>query len=193
MSVGRIPVGAELQARVLAPYKPHCRYLKSSVVELPEAGADHLVRLHGELGIPSSCYIDETGHFNSVEFNICYNQLIYTLMAQCVASSILPAFGAMTLGEYFARQLPDVLIHEFSSKFRRPLDARAFRGTVSIVEAQDRRKFLVLATHCTFEDGHGGTAQGEVSLAIVNRELASPNGGANAGAEPRRAPSAERG
>ncbi len=181
MTGTRITVSPELQARVLAPYKAHCRYLLRSVVELPEPGADHLVRLQGELSIPSSCYIDETGHFNSVEFNICYNQLVYTLMAQCVASSILPAFGAMTLSEYFARQLPDVLIHEFSSKFRRPLNARAFRGTVSIVEAHDRRKFLVLATHCTFEDGLGGTAQGEVSLAIVNRELSS-NGGAHSAA-----------
>lgn len=184
MNGTRITVSPEIQARVLAPYKPHCRYLQRSTVELPEPGADHLVRLHGELSIPASCYIDETGHFNSVEFNICYNQLIYTLMAQCVASSILPAFGAMTLNEYYARQLPDVLIHEFSSKFRRPLNSRAFRGTVSIVEAADRRKFLFLATHCTFEDGLGGTAQGEVSLAIVNRELTTPSNNGSARAEP---------
>jgi hypothetical protein len=176
VSVVRIPVGPELQARVLAPYKPHCRYLTRSIVELPEPGADHLVRLRGELGISSSCYIDETGHFNSVEFNLCYNQMIYTLMAQCVASSLLSAFHAMTLEDYFARQLPDVLIHEFSSKFRRPLNARVFTGTVSIVEAQDRHRFIVLGTHCTFEDGLGGTAQGDVSLAIVNREALLPGG-----------------
>lgn len=176
----RIAVSPELQARVLAPYKPHCRYLLRSVVELPEPGADHLVRLRGELSIPSSCYIDETGHFNSVEFNICYNQLVYTLMAQCVESSLIPAFGAMTLREYFARQLPDVLIHEFSSKFRRPLNSRAFTGTVSILEAQDRRKFVIVATHCSFDDGLGGTAQGDVSLAIVNRDGAAPAGGSDA-------------
>lgn len=179
MSVTRIEVSPELQARVLAPYKPDCRYLLRSFVELPEPGADHLVRLHGELSIEGSCYIEETGHFNSVEFNICYNQLVYTLMAQCVASSILPAFGAMTLPEYFARQLPDVLIHEFSSKFRRPLNARAFKGTVSIVEAQDRRKFLVLSTHCTFEDGLGGSAHGDISLAIVERAPTASADGAH--------------
>jgi len=189
VSFARRAVSPELQARVLAPYKPHCRYLLRSFVEMPEPGADHLVRLHGELSIPSSCYIDETGHFNSVEFNICYNQLIYTLMAQCVESAILPAFSVMTLQEYFARQLPDVLIHEFSSKFRRPLDARAFTGTVSIVEAQDRRKFIVLSTHCSFEDGQGGTAQGEVSLAIVNREATQRNGNADARTATRAEPS----
>ena len=176
----RIVVDPEMQARVLRPYKPDCRYLKRSTVEIPEAGADHLVRLHGELAIERSCYIDETGHFNSVEFNLCYNQLVYTLMAQCVASSLLPAFASMTLSEYFARQLPDVLIHEFSSKFRRPLNSRAFRGTVSIVEAHDRRKFLVCATHCTFEDDQGGLAQGEVTLAIVHRAVASTGGDADA-------------
>lgn len=169
MTAARIVVGPELQARVLAPYKPHCRYLRRSVVEIPEPGADHLVRLRGELGIEGSCYIEETGHFNSVEFNICFNQLVYTLMAQCVESALLPVFASMTLREYYARQLPDVLIHEFASKFRRPLDARSFTGTVSIVEAHDRRRFIVLATHCSFEDAHGGTAQGDVTLAIVNR------------------------
>ena len=35
------------------------------------------------------------------------------------------------LREYFARQLPDVLIHEFSSKFRRPLNSRLDCAKVS--------------------------------------------------------------
>jgi hypothetical protein len=188
MSVTTLAVQEGLMAQVLAPYKPDCRYLKSAVVELPEAGADHLVRLHGELSIQGSCYIDDTGHFNSVEFNICYNQMIYVLMAQCVESRLLPAFAAMTLPEYLARQLPDVLIHDFASKFRRPLSPRAFRGTVSIVEANDRSRFLLLRTHCEFEDGQGGSCQGDVSLAIVQR-TASSNGharGATALPTPRR-------
>jgi hypothetical protein len=169
VSATTLLVEEALMGKVLAPYKPDCRYLKAAKVELPEPGADHLVRLHGELSIPRSCYIDETGHFNSVEFNICYNQMIYVLMAQCVESRLLPAFAAMTLPEYLRRQLPDVLIHDFASKFRRPLSPRAFTGTVSIVEANDRSRFLLLRTHCEFEDGQGGSCQGDVSLAIVQR------------------------
>ena len=165
----RIEVEAGLQARVLAPYKPACRYLLRSSVESAPPGSEHLVRIRGELGIPSSCYIEDTGHFNSVEFNLCYNQLVYTLMAQCVASALVPALGSLTLEEYFERQLPDVLIHEFQSKFRRPLDPRTFRGSVEIVAAHERRAFIVLETRCAFEDDHGGAAHGAVTLAIVRR------------------------
>lgn len=164
-----IPVEADLLARVLAPYKEECRYLSDAVVEVPPEGADHLVRLEGDLSIPFSCYIDDTGHFNSVEFNLCYNQLIYVLMAQCVVSDLLPEFARMTLSEYLARQLPDVLIHDFASKFRRPVDTSRFRGTVEIATVNERSKFLLVRTRCAFEDGAGGSARGDVTLAIVDR------------------------
>jgi hypothetical protein len=188
LNVTTLQVESALMGQVLAPYKPHCRYLQRAKVELPEAGADYLVRLHGELSIPDSCYIDDTGHFNSVEFNICYNQMIYVLMAQCVESRLLPAFASMTLPEYLRRQLPDVLIHDFASKFRRPLSPRAFTGIVSIVEANDRSRFLLLRTHCEFEDGLGGSCHGDVSLAIVQRaeDGAARTNGAHAAATPRR-------
>ena len=188
MSAATLHVESALMAQVLAPYKPHCRYLQGAKVELPAAGADYLVRLHGELSIPDSCYIDDTGHFNSVEFNICYNQMIYVLMAQCVESRLLPAFAAMTMPEYLRRQLPDVLIHDFASKFRRPLTPRAFTGTVSIVEANDRSRFLLLRTHCEFEDGSGGSCHGDVSLAIVQRaeDGTGRTNGAHAATTPRR-------
>jgi hypothetical protein len=184
MQLNRSPapvcVESGLLARVLAPYKPACRYLKSAVVHgepLPAAHAglngrrpEHaLAWAEGEFEIPASCYIDDTGHFNSVEFNLCYNQLVYVLMAQCVASNYLAAFAGMTLSEYLQRQLPDVLIHDFHSVFRRPLTPRAFRGTVAIDEALDKRRFVFLKTSVAFEDGAGGHAEGHVALAIVNR------------------------
>ena len=49
-----ISVANEVLKKVLAPYKPGCKYLKSAVCELPEDGADHLVRLVGELAIEES-------------------------------------------------------------------------------------------------------------------------------------------
>lgn len=171
------PVAADLLAAVLSPYKPHCRYLESALVEVPARPAEHVVLARGVFGIPESCYIDDTGHFNSVEFNLCYNQLVYTLMAQCVAEQLLPEFAAWTVDEYLARQLPDVLIHEFSSKFKTPMDMRRFTGEVSIREARDRRRFLLLRTHCHFWDEQGGASEGEISLAIVHRDAVDAAGG----------------
>jgi hypothetical protein len=167
----RTRVSDELLARVLEPYKPGCHYLERAWCELPEDGADHLVRLTGELAIGSSCYIEDTGHFNAVEFNISYNQLIYTLLGHCVIEHLLPDFQSMDLDEYLARQLPDVLIHRFASKFRRPMTARSFRGQVEITETADRGRFVLVKTTCEFEDDAGGNSHGEVSLAILKRAL----------------------
>ena len=171
VSTGSIEVSSELLAAVLRPYKPECRYLHSATVTAPgEPG--RLVEIEGELSIPESCYIDDTGHFNSVEFNLCYNQLVYVLMAQCVVDGLLAPFTRWTLDEYLRRQLPDVLIHDFRSKFRRPMDMRAFTGRVWIQDYGDRSRFLLLHTGVDFQDAAKGSSLGEVSLAIVNRDPA---------------------
>lgn len=177
MSLVRSPVEAALLERVLRPYKDGCRYLREAQIEFDSDAPLAPVRLYGELSIDRSCYIDDTGHFNSVEFNLCYNQLIYSLMAQCVVAGNLPAFGAMTLAEYFERQLPDVLIHCFSSKFKRPMDPRAFSGVVTIRSAVRRGGFILLDTECSFHDSGKGSCSGEVSLAIVERSARSHSAG----------------
>jgi len=174
VSLTRTPMEAALLARVLRPYKDGCRYLQRAEIEFDAETPLAPVRLYGELSIERSCYIDDTGHFNSVEFNLCYNQLIYSLMAQCVAAGNLPAFAGMTLGEYFERQLPDVLIHCFSSKFKRPMDPRAFSGVVTIQSAVRRGGFILLDTRCSFHDAGKGSCSGEVSLAIVERGAQRP-------------------
>lgn len=162
-------VESSLLSRVLAPYKHSCRYLRAATVHATTDGDDALAWAEGEFAIPESCYIDDTGHFNSVEFNLCYNQLVYVLMAQCVVSGFVPALARMTLDEYLRRQLPDVLIHDFHSVFKKPLSPRAFRGTVAIVRAAEKARFVLLETAVAFEDSLGGHANGHVALAIVNR------------------------
>ncbi len=172
----RIVVEPDLLASILAPYRPECRYLRSAVVDVPHVQPDDftldpvaLARASGEFSIPESCYIDATGHFNSVEFNICYNQLVYVLMAQCVVSKLVPSLSDMTIDEYRRRQLPDVLIHEFSSVFKRQLSPDRFVGEVRIDHVSSRGRFIFLRTSCRFRDDAGGLAQGEVTLAIVDR------------------------
>ncbi len=163
------PVSAELLARVQAPYKPHCRYITSASVErMDDPGGQKLVEARAHFAIAESCYIDDTGHFNSVEFNLCYNQLIYTLIAQCAAENLLDALGDMTAESFYERMLPDVLIHDFSCRFARPMDRHAFEGTLTVVEATDHEHMILLRTQCKFTDNKGGRSLGNVSLAIVN-------------------------
>jgi FcoT-like thioesterase domain len=67
-------------AEVLQPYRANAKYLHAAeltYVRSDAAANDEasLVVGRGHFTIPASCYIDDTGHFNAVEFNICYNQL----------------------------------------------------------------------------------------------------------------------
>lgn len=161
-----------LLERVLLPYKQDCTYLKSADITV----ADGLAAGRGEFEIPQSCYIDDTGHFNSVEFNICYNQLVYYVMACAVRDSLMPAFSEWTLADYWSRQLPSILITSLSSKFKRPIDPRSFSGEVEFTKLTRRdllRPLLIAETTCRFWDASGGKAFGDVTLAILN----PPQGG----------------
>jgi hypothetical protein len=77
-------VDSAVLAVVLAPYKLNCRYLLSVVAEYGQKGCS-LASARAEFSIPESCYIASTGHFNAVEFNICYNQLAYSLMGSRIS------------------------------------------------------------------------------------------------------------
>jgi len=175
----RTPVAQDLLDRILKPYKQHCRYLKRAEVECPpgpganghtrasaDASAGALAIAHGEFEIPESWYIDDTGHFNSIEFNLCYNQLVYVLMGHCVANKLVAPLARLTLDEYARRQLPDVLIVRLESHFKKAMVSGRFRGRVWIRDASERGRLLMLRTGCEFEDGNGGFSEGEIVLAI---------------------------
>jgi hypothetical protein len=150
---------------VLDCYKPRCRYLQT-VVATP-GGNGVLVEGRGEFGIPESCYIADTGHFNAVEFNICYNQIAYTTLAHCVAHRWLDAMSGWSLQEFLRRQLSDCLIVEFSSSFRRPLNARRFFGAAQMNKLTVKKGTIFMKTSCQFSDEHGMAAEGRMLMAIL--------------------------
>lgn len=159
----------ELMDRVLVPYKPHCQYLKSARVSVADpAGAAPLVAAQCELAISESCYIDDTGHFNSVEFNICFNQMMYYVLAKAVKERLHPALAAWTMDDYWAKQLPDVLIVDFRSTFKRPVNAARFHGEIEFTELRRGTRNLYLRTHCRFRDDRGGHCEGSVDLVVVS-------------------------
>lgn len=157
----------QLLADVLRPYaRPKTQYLKSANVVI----ADGLASAQGQFSIPFSCYIDDTGHLNSVEVNICFNQLMYYLIAKCVQQQAIPALATWTMEDYWAKQLPDMLIANFRSSFRRPIDSSAFSGEVSFAEFTERnvrRPIQLVDMPWRFWDANGGRAEGEVRMALV--------------------------
>jgi hypothetical protein len=178
-AVATYPADPELLSLVLRPYRAkNCQYLRTAVLELAQ---NQLPTVSGDFEIGESCYIDDTGHFNSVEFNICYNQLIYYLIAKSVQEGLLPALRGWTLDDFWRSQLPDILITSFSSSFKRKMQARRFFGSVSLedVVRVDKsawsQSLIVLHTSCRFWDeppvnrgGPGGLSVGKVTIAITN-------------------------
>jgi len=161
----------ELLSQVLRPYRAHCQYLKTAVLEV---ASNQMPTVAGDLGIGESCYIDDTGHFNAVEFNICYNQLIYYLIAKSVKEGLVPALRSWTLDDFWRAQLPDILITEFRSRFKRTMRGKRFFGSVSLADVVRvdqsawSKPLIVLHTTCRFWDEPGGLSVGKVTIAIQN-------------------------
>ncbi|RLL68248.1 FcoT family thioesterase [Streptomyces sp. Z26] len=170
------PTDEELLHRVLTPYRAkRCEYLTSATVTAqgdPREGGRLAATCTFE--IPESCYIDDTGHFNSVEFNICFNQMAYYLMAKSVKEGLADPFSRWTLDQFWTRQLADVFITDFKSSFRRAMRGPSFTGEMRIVDiaewgASDLREALVmLRTTCHYADEYGAESHGEVTAAITN-------------------------
>jgi FcoT-like thioesterase domain len=175
-----IAISDSFVAEILKPYRPHARYLKSAEItqvseEMPDDAESKtsLVSGVGRFSIPESCYIDDTGHFNAVEFNICYNQLAYVVFGKCVAAGLLhrvwPASVAHipSFTEYKKHQLPAMLIVRVDGvRFFRMMKSDDFRAEFRI----DRMTMLGQAgffyTSITFSDCEGVKAKGNVVLAF---------------------------
>lgn len=175
-----VTVAPDLLAKILSPYQQHCRYLQRATVEYPSHGLlesgeapPALTLIRGDLAIGESCYLEKAVHFSSVELNLCYNQLIYQLLAQCIVDGRLSAFSGWTLAEYQRRQLPDVLIHDLECSFGEPIRPERFEGLVAITQALSKRRFVYVKTYCAFQDSRGGFAEGRVSLVIVDSLVSS--------------------
>ncbi|WP_327693508.1 (2E)-enoyl-ACP glycyltransferase [Streptomyces sp. NBC_00459] len=158
-----------LLAQVLAPYKDHCKYLRSAVVTETDGRAS----VRCEFAIPESCYIDDTGHLNSVEVNICYNQMMYYLVAKSVQEGLGSGFRSWTLDDFWKHQLPDILIARFAASFRRPVNPREFSGEMEFRSVTRRAPaagspFLHADTAFRYWDAESGRCDGEATLAFVN-------------------------
>jgi hypothetical protein len=160
----------------LEPYKDSCKYLKKARFQYLDRDEwtdksrteDLSWSMKGEFSIPESCYIDDTGHFNSVEFNICYNQLFYVTIAHLISNKLLKVMQDWNLETYKRRQLSDFLIVKFSSTFRKQINSDRFEGSLSFNKQSVRGNLIMLKTTCSFCDHNDGLSEGEITIAILN-------------------------
>ena len=175
--ISRIRVSRELLDRTLNCYLPSVRYLVGADLEFSDNRTPFATEVGEVLSIArgrfttrTNWYIDDTGHFNAIEFNLCYNQLVYTLLAQASESHVIPEFSARIPASRFReRQLTDVLIRRYQVTFDCPMKVDHFVGVVAVRRVIARMGSLFLETHCRIGQEAGPwCARGNVTLAIVD-------------------------
>ena len=184
----------------LEPYKENCKYLKKAQFQYSYPRnliggnlitSDLLTQklglnlkfkpqgiwyIKGDFAIPDSCYIADTGHFNAVEFNICYNQLMYVMIAHWLQRQLFETMNNWDLATFKEYQLSNFLIVRLNSNFKKPINAKKFQGTISLDKYSSRGNLILLKTSCTFTDDNDGWADGEVKIAILNDLAKQQNG-----------------
>ncbi|MFA6162043.1 MAG: FcoT family thioesterase [Methylobacter sp.] len=153
--------------KVLEPYYSHSRYLKHAWFQQSESLDPQSLIMNGEFSIPESCYIDDTGHFNAVEYNICFNQICYVHMAHCIKNGLIPELSDYTMETFFEKQLPNVLIAKLSSSYQSQLNAKRFYGTYGINAIKKTSTCTFIKTYGRFHDDGNGRSKGEVTLAVL--------------------------
>lgn len=139
---------------ILEIYNPDCRYLKNAELDFPIA--------RGRFSIPSSFYIEDTGHFNAVELLICYNQLAYSFFAEAGRLGLMKEVGVVPLDKFRENQLGKYLIAKTNKmKFRREINPREFEGAMELRDVKRMKNNLFFRTNFDFNNG---SASGEITL-----------------------------
>jgi len=165
-------------AQILKPYRDHAKYLKSAEItqfcDKPAAadfnGDTKLITAKGRFSIPESCYIDDTGHFNAVEFNICYNQLAYVMFGKCVDAGLMHRLrrekvDVLSFSEFKRQQLPAMMIVSIESRYFKQLKSDDFTGELVLTKVSSVGGAWFFFTTMTFADRDGVKAKGSVVLA----------------------------
>lgn len=167
-SMATVPIAEDLLARILEPYSyKGCRYL----IDAEFKAANDAVLAYGNFRIDDSAYIRSTGHFNAVELILCFNQLAYCAFAQGVVNDDISAFRGWSIADYCEHQLSSMLIKSASSRFRRPINPRAFSARLLCQDLRivdQKSRYLLVPSTVEFWDEDGGAASGEVELVALN-------------------------
>lgn len=164
-------------ADILEPYRPDAKYLKSAQInhfkhkatteiEEKETG---LMTGSGRFSIPKSCYIEDTGHFNAVEFNICYNQLAFVLFGKALQLNILQSLrfdsANLSFADFKRQQLSSMMIVSIDSHYYKMLKSDDFQAELTINRISAVKGAYFYFTTIAFSDVEGVKSKGSVLLA----------------------------
>lgn len=165
---GTTPIAEDLLAQVLEPYSyKGCRYL----IDAEYKATPDSVLGYGNFSIAESAYIRSTGHFNAAELILCFNQLAYCAFAPAILNEEIPVLRGWSIADFFNNQLPNMLIKNTASRFKRPINAQKFSARLvckdfRLIERAVR--YLLVPCSIEFWDDDQGSASAEVELAGFN-------------------------
>lgn len=148
---------------MLAAYSPNSSYIEEArYISHDHFAANALFR------IPETCYGDKTGHFNAVEFILCYNQLIYVMFSEAVEQGDVPEMGMTSFEEFKKIQLKGSFLTKIKDvSFRRQINPEGFVGRIDINKVKSMRGTNFYFTNGSFADFNGGRALGEMNYAFT--------------------------
>lgn len=181
-----LPIPACFIADILKPYRTEARYLRAArLEEVRGAGSavsarkgTPLIRATGRFSIPHSCYIDDTGHFNAVEFNICFNQLAYVVFGKCIEDGIIKKLrldsGCVGFGDFKRGQLSSMLIVKIESRYYRPMISGDFCADFRLERISASAGAFFCFTSIDFSDAEGVKSKGTFLLAYNPTAVTRP-------------------
>ncbi|MGD1700597.1 FcoT family thioesterase [Dapis sp. BLCC M229] len=139
---------------------------EASILSLGKLQSDSNYIVEGTFSIESSCYIDDTGHFNAVEFVICYNQVMVVSLAYATKKKLLLCLQEMTVEEYYKFWPSNIYITRLDSTYKSVINSKEFFCKFEVIKERKGAKLSILKTLIELSDRQGGMASGEVDLAI---------------------------
>lgn len=153
-------VDPEVLSFMLEPYSSDCRYLQEAFFY----NKDDL-GIAGKFSIPHSFYVASTGHFNAVEFVICFDQLYYVFFGEAVRRGLFPKMELDSLEDCRKALLSDRCTKEFKDiRFKTQINPKSFSGCFFIRDRKKDEKSEAWLIDSKFKDSTGGKATGQVTV-----------------------------
>jgi len=150
-----IEISSELIEKVLRPYKPECRFLKSASLDYP--------RISGVFLIGQTYYHTPTlKHATDIEIQLCLNQLLYAGVAEMMEKQSIPELEGLSFGEL---REENMLIVKSEKRFKKPIKTdREIFGEIGVDKWRSYGRLLVAQTNFQFENR---SCFGNLELVII--------------------------
>ncbi len=154
--------------KALKPYSSkEAVYLQeASVLSLGKLRSNSNYIVQGKFSIESPCYVDETGHFNGVEFVICYNQIGAVSLAYATQNKLLLCLQDLTVEDFYILYMSGIYITRLESTYKSLINPKEFSCKFEVIKERKGSRLSILKTLVEFSDPQGGIASGKVDLAI---------------------------